>query len=91
MLTFPTLTFLTLLVVLLVVLGLAGYLAAVAFALVRARQSVTRIADALEKTARNTRPVEGKLVTINGALSALAGGLDTADQHLGRAARVFRL
>jgi endonuclease/exonuclease/phosphatase (EEP) superfamily protein YafD len=85
------LTTLTLVLVAIVVLGLAAHLAAVAWALVHARHSVTRIADALEKVARQTAPVEDKLVTINGALSALAGGLDTADRHLGRAARVFRL
>lgn len=85
------LTYLTLAVVAVVVLGLAGYLAAVAWALLHARHSVTRIANALESVARQTTPVEDKLVTINGALSALAGGLDTADRHLARAARVFRL
>jgi hypothetical protein len=41
--------------------------------------------------ANQTSPLEGKLVTINGALSALAGGLETADRHVGRAARVFRI
>lgn len=85
------LTFLTLLLVGLVVLALAGYLIGVALALLHTRRSVTRIADALETTARQTQPLEGKLVTINGALSALANGLEAADQHLGRAARVFKL
>ena len=85
------LTTLTLLLVAIVVLGLAAHLAAVAWALVHARHSVTRIADALEAVAGHTAPLESKLVTINGALSALAGGLQTADRHLGRAARVFRL
>lgn len=81
----------TLVIVALVVLALAGFLAAVVFALMDARRSVTGIADALEAVAGHTAPLEGKLVTINGALSALAGGLETADQHLGRAARAFRL
>jgi hypothetical protein len=85
------LTMLTLLLVAIVVVGLVTHLAAVAWALVHARHSVTRIANALEEVARQTRPLEGKLVTINGALSALAGGLDNADRHLGRVARVFRL
>jgi endonuclease/exonuclease/phosphatase (EEP) superfamily protein YafD len=85
------LTTLTLLLIAIVVIGLAAHLAAVAWALMHARHSVTRIANALEEVARQTTPLEGKLVTINGALSALAGGLDTADRHLGRAARVFRL
>jgi hypothetical protein len=85
------LTTLTLLLVAIVVIGLVAHLAAVAWVLVHARRSVTRIADALDKVASQTTSLEGKLVTINGALSALAGGLDTADRHLGRAARVFRL
>ena len=85
------LTFLTLLLVALVVLVLAGYLIGVALALIHTRRSVTRIANALEATMRQTQPVENKLVTINGALSALAQGLEVADQHLGRAARVFKL
>ena len=82
---------LTLIIVALVVLVLAGALAFVAVALMDARRNVTAIADALEATARNTGPLEQKLVTINGALSALGGGLSAADGHLGRAARAFRL
>lgn len=82
---------LTLIIVALVVLVLAGALALVALALIDARRSVSRIADALEAAARDTTPLDQKLVTINGALSALAGGLDAADGHLGRAARAFRL
>jgi hypothetical protein len=85
------LTTLTLMLIAIVVIGLVTHLAAVAWALVHARHSVTRIADALETVARQTGPLEAKLVTTNGALSALATGLDTADRHLGRAARVFRL
>ena len=82
---------LTLVIVALVVLALAGFLALVAFALLNARKSVSAIADALEAVAAHTTPLEQKLVTINGALSALAGGLAAADQHLGRAARAFHL
>lgn len=85
------LTMLTLLFAAIVVLGLVVYLAAVAWALLQARASVTRIADALESVATQTAPLEDKLVTINGALTTLSGGLATADRHLGRAARVFRL
>jgi hypothetical protein len=81
----------TLGVVVLVVLALAGYLALVALVLIDARRSVARIADALEGVVGHTIPLEQKLVTINGALSALAGGLTAADQHMGRAARAFRL
>ncbi len=82
---------LTLVVVALVVVALAGFLIAVAVTLMDARRSVTGIADALESASRHTTPVEQKLVTINGALSALADSLDAADRHLGRVATVFRL
>ena len=82
---------LTLITVALVVLALAGFLALVAFGLLQARKSLSAIADALEAVATHTTPLEQKLVTINGALRALAGGLASADQHLGRAARAFRL
>lgn len=82
---------LTLITVLLVVLALAGYLAAVAWALRDASRSVAAIADGLEAVVAHTAPVGEKLATINGALSALAGGLKTVDGHLGAAARVFRL
>ena len=82
---------LTLITVLLVVLALAGYLAAVAWALRDASRSVAAIADGLEAVREHTRPVDEKLATINGALSALSGGLKVVDRHLGAAARVFRL
>jgi len=82
---------LTLITVFLVVLALAGYLAAVAWALRDASRSVAAIADGLEAVRDHTVPVDEKLATINGALSALAGGLKAVDGHLGAAARVFRL
>lgn len=82
---------LTLVTVLLVVLALAGYLAAVAWALRDASRSVAAIAAGLEAVREHTAPVEEKLVNINFALSALSGGLKAVDGHLGAAARVFRL
>lgn len=82
---------LTLLIVAVVVVGLAAYLIAVAVALLDARRSVAGIADALEAVALHTTPLGEKLVTVNGALGALAEGLDAADRHLGRAARACRL
>lgn len=81
---------LTLITVLLVVLALAGYLAAVVWALVDANRSVAAIADGLEAVRDHTAPVDEKLATINGALSALHGGLRSVDGHLGAAAHVFR-
>jgi len=82
---------LTLVGVALVVVALAGFLALVAVSLLKARRSLTAIADGLEAVAGHTTPLEQKLVTINGALSAFGGGLDLADSNLGRAARAFRL
>jgi hypothetical protein len=82
---------LSLITVALVVLALAGYLIAVAWALFGARRSIAAIADGLEAVQRHTQPLEEKLVTINGAVSALRDGLVVADRHVGRAAEVFRL
>ncbi len=82
---------LTLITVLLVVVALAGYLTAVAWALRDASRSVAAIADGLEGVQGHTLPVGEKLATITGALSALAGGFHAVDNHLGAAARVFRL
>jgi len=82
---------LTLITVFLVVAALAGYLIAVAWALMQASRSVRAIADGLEAVQGHTVPVAEKLTTINGALTALAGGLKAVDGHLGAAARVFRL
>ena len=75
----------------LVVLALAGYLIAIAWALLSARKSVAAIADGLEEVAGHTAPLGEKLTIVNGALSALLETLQAAERHLGRAAAVFRL
>jgi hypothetical protein len=82
---------LTLLTVALVVVVLAGYLIAIAWALLDTRRSVAAIADGLGAVRDHTAPLSEKLTTINGALGALLGELAAADRHAGRAARVFRL
>jgi len=82
---------LTLITVALVVVALAGYLIAIAWCLIDAKKSVAAIADGLEAVKGHTAPLEEKLTIINGALSALLGGLGSADGHLLRAARVFKL
>lgn len=82
---------LTLATVVLVVLALAGYLVAIAWALLDARRSVVAIADGLAAVRDHAAPLPEKLTTINGALGALLGGLAAADRHAGRATRVFRL
>ncbi|HXH05957.1 MAG TPA: hypothetical protein VNI83_05130 [Vicinamibacterales bacterium] len=85
------LLWLTLVTTALVVLALAGYLTGVVLALGRTRRSLTAIADGLEQVAAATRPLEEKLVTINGALSALAAGLESAAASVGRIEKAFRL
>lgn len=82
---------LTLVTVGLVVIALAGYLIAIAWALVSARRSVAAIADGLEAVAGHTGPLPEKLTTINAALTSLLAGLGVADSNLGRAAKVFKL
>ena len=82
---------LTLITVALVVLVLAGYLIAIAWALVNAKRSIAAIADGLEAVAGHTQPLPERLTTINGALSQLLTGLQAADRHLGRVATVFKL
>lgn len=82
---------LTLITVALVVLALAGYLILIAVALTRAKRSVAAIAEGLEAVAGHAEPLPDRLETINGALSSLLHGLRSADGHLVRAARVFKL
>lgn len=82
---------LTQITVALVVLALAGYLIAIAWALMKAKRSVAAIADGLEAVAAQTRALPDKLSTINAALSQLLTGLRAADQQMSRIASVFRL
>src|SRR5262249_12525907 len=77
---------LTRVTVALVVLALAGYLIAIALALVSACRSVAAIADGLETVRAHTGPLPDKLGAINGGLAALLQHLQAADRHLGRAA-----
>jgi hypothetical protein len=65
---------LTLVTVALGVVALAGYLLAIARALLDTRQCVAAIADGLEAVRSHTAPLPEKLTTINGALGALLGG-----------------
>jgi hypothetical protein len=82
---------LTLITVALVVVALAGYLIAIAWALLDARRSVAAVADGLEAVRDHTGPLPERLTTINGALGALLGGLEAAEGHLDRAGVVFGL
>ena len=71
-------------------LALAGFLTLVALALLDARKSVSAIADALEAVAVTPHP-RAEARHHQRRVERAAGGLDAADQHLGRAARAFRL
>ena len=82
---------LTLITVALVVIALAGYLIAIAWALLDTPQASPRSPTDSRSSADHTAPLPEKLTTINGALGALLGGLEAADRHLERAATVFRL
>jgi hypothetical protein len=81
---------LTLVVTGLVVAVLAGYLVAVATALVRARRNVAQLAGGLEAIAGHVAPLHDRLGPINTALGELLAGLDAVDRHLLGVARVLR-
>lgn len=80
---------LTLGVVAAVVLALAGYLIAIAWALIKAKSNVKKIADGLEAIAGHTEPLAEKIGTIGGAVGRLADGFGEIDRNLGRAAEAF--
>lgn len=82
---------LTLATVSLVVLAVTVYLIGITFTLLETRRDISDTADVLESIARHTAPLEQQLVTVNGALSALAAEFETVDRHLGRATAAFGL
>lgn len=82
---------LTLVTVGLVVLVLAGFLIAIAWALLQAKRSVASIADGLEAVAEHAGPLTPNLVNVNRDLGSLLQGLNSADLHLARAANAFRI
>jgi hypothetical protein len=81
---------LTLIVVALVVVALAGYLIAVAVALIGARRNVSQLASGLEIIAGHVEPLKDRLVPINTALGDLLAALATVDRHLLGVARILR-
>jgi len=82
---------LTLVTIAAVVVVLVAYLGLILLSLRATRTHVAGIADDLEAVGVHTRPLAEKLTTINGGLGALLDVLRSADRHLGRAARVFKL
>jgi len=81
---------LTLVVIAIVVLALAGYLIAVAAALMGARRNVARLAGGLETIASQVAPLGDQLNTTNAALGELLEALGTVDHHLLGVARLLR-
>jgi len=81
---------LTLVVIAIVVLALAGYLIAIAVALIRARRNVARLAGGLEAIASQVQPLGDQLKTTNAALGELLAALATVDHHLLGVARLLR-
>jgi hypothetical protein len=81
---------LTLIVIAIVVLALAGYLIAVAAALIRARRNVANLAGGLEAIAGQVAPLGDQLKTTNAALGELLDALGTVDHHLLGVARLLR-
>jgi hypothetical protein len=81
---------LTLIVVGLIVLVLAGYLIAIAVALVRAWRNVAQLATGLEAIAGHGAPLRDRLGPINAALTELLATLEIVDRHLLGVARLLR-
>ena len=81
---------LTVLTAALVSVTLIGYLIGVARTLLRARRSVTALADYMETIQRHTEPLPRQMPAINAALGALRDRLAAADDHVSRAAHALR-
>jgi hypothetical protein len=81
---------LTLAVVAAVVLALAGYLIAIAWALIQAKRNVAGLADGLEAIAGHTAPLGEKVDAIGGALTTLVEGFGAVDRNLEGAAEAFQ-
>lgn len=80
---------LTLAVLLLVVLVVAGYLIAIAVALLKAKRNVARLADGFEAVVDHTVPLEDRIGTIAAVLGGIDDDFHAADRHLSRAAEAF--
>lgn len=82
---------LTIGVVAAVVLVLAGYLIAIAAALLAARRNVAELADELERIADQTAPLDGEIGDVAAALERIEGGFADADRRLSAAAEKLGL
>jgi len=72
-----------------IVLVLAVYLIGVAFQLYRASQHLQKLAFGLIQVKTNAAPLEERLTTIAGALSALRGEFERVDGNLRRTAEAL--
>lgn len=81
--------YLTLAVVAIVVIVLVVYLVLIILTLRRANRNVAQLAAGLRAVAGHTKPLPEHLTTINGALTALRGGLLATDRHLAGVVRIF--
>lgn len=79
----------TLAVLALVVLTLAGYLIAVAVALIRARSNVSDLAEGLEAVADATGVLDDRIGSINEAMGPVAASFRAVDENLDDAATTF--
>jgi len=81
----------TLVIVALLVLVLVVYLIMIIVALRKAGTHLKELAGGLQKIAKDTKPLNEKVTTINGALEQLLGGLSSVDGHLVSIAKVLKL
>ncbi len=82
-------TIITLLVVLIVVVALVFYLLGIIMALSRGNKALYQLADGLGAIEKDTKPLAGKMTTINGALSQLLSTLLAVDAHLAAIAKIL--
>lgn len=88
--TQATLTLWTLVLAGAIVLVLAVYLVAVAYLLLRASQHLEKLAAGLVAIRDNAAPLEERITTIAGALSALENQFQDVDRNLGATAEALR-
>ena len=88
--TTSTLTLWTLVLAGAIVLVLAVYLTAIALNLLRASRHLEQLAGGLIQVRDNAKPLESKLTTIAGALSALNTEFSAVDRNLSQTATALR-
>ncbi len=87
--TMAAFTYMTLLVVLIVVVALVFYLLGIIIALSRGNKALYQLADGLGAIEKDTKPLAGKMTTINGTLGQLLSTLLAVDAHLAAIAKIL--